>query len=356
MDNSITKQNILIFDGISGAVIGRELTETFVSLGYNVLYIDNKILQQKWFYKIRASINKIIHKFVVGEDFYYYPKLDQQYALKVIKKQLPDIVLVIGFIYKFIDTKLLVKLKEKLNFKLMLWDTDSCNLFQKKREFDYFVHTEFPVYDKIYSFSQKITNFINELKIGNASFLPFGAKPIPKIKNELSKFDICFVGSADMRRIFCLEKLKKYNLIIYGSKWNRNKQLMTNELKNQIIFNSIWGRDLHVLLNQSKIILNITRSTFYGIETGLNLRIFETLAARSFLLTDYSNELNDLFIIGKEIETYQSTEELVDKIDYYLAHDIEREKIARKGYERYLKQYTWEARVKEMMCLGFFQK
>ena len=74
------------------------------------------------------------------------------------------------------------------------------------------------------------------------------------------------------------------------------------------------------------------------------------------MLTDYSNELNDLFIIGKEIETYQSTEELVDKIDYYLAHDIEREKIARKGYERYLKQYTWEARVKEMMCLGFFQK
>ena len=355
MNNSINKKNILIFDGISGAVIGRELTETFLFLGYNVLYIDNKILKQKKFYKIRASISKIIHKFVFKKKFYYYPKLDQQYALKVIKKQLPDIVLVIGFIYKFIDPKLLIKLKEKLNFKFMLWDTDSCNLFQKQREFDYFVHTEFPVYDKIYSFSQKITNFINEIKIGNAAFLPFGAKPIPEIKNKFSKFDICFVGSADLRRIFCLEKLKKYNLIIYGSKWNRNKQLMTDELKNKIIFNSIWGKKLHLLLNQSKIILNITRSTFYGIETGLNLRIFETLAAKSFLLTDYSNELDDLFIIGEEIETYQSTEELVDKIDYYLAHDVERNKIARKGYERYLKEYTWEARINKMKCLGFFK-
>lgn len=353
MNNNINKPNILIFDGISGAVIGRELTETFLALGYKVEYVDNKTLKRKWFYKVRSSIYKSIHKFVFSDDFYYYPKLNQKNALEVIQKKLPDIILVIGFVYKFIDPKLIIKLKEKIKFKLTLWDTDSCNLFTKKREFDYFVHTEFPIYDKIYSFSQKITNFINEIKVSSAFFLPFGAKPISKIKHPSPKFDICFVGSADMRRIFCLEKLKEYNLIIYGSKWNRNKSLMTDGLKKKIVYNSIWGRDLHLLLSQSKIILNITRSTFYGVETGLNLRIFEALAARCFLLTDYCNELNDLFIIGEEIETYRSTEELVDKVDYYLAHDIDREKIAQKGYERYLKQYTWDARVKEMLRLGF---
>jgi spore maturation protein CgeB len=41
----------------------------------------------------------------------------------------------------------------------------------------------------------------------------------------------------------------------------------------------------------------------------------------------------DLFS-DNEIVTYDSTEELVDKIKYYAAHDDERRKIAEKGYLR----------------------
>jgi spore maturation protein CgeB len=103
------------------------------------------------------------------------------------------------------------------------------------------------------------------------------------------------------------------------------------------------------LLHQSKIVLNITRSAFYGLETGVTLRIFEALAARCFLLTDYCDELNDLFVLGEEIETYKSTGELVEKVNYYLDHEEERESIAQKGHERFMKEYTWEARMKEML-------
>ncbi len=82
------------------------------------------------------------------------------------------------------------------------------------------------------------------------------------------------------------------------------------------------------MLQQSKIVLNISRSTFYGVETGLNLRIFETLASGGFLLTDYCDELKDLFSIGEHIETYRDSEDLNDKVSYYLKHEESRKKIA----------------------------
>ena len=78
-------------------------------------------------------------------------------------------------------------------------------------------------------------------------------------------------------------------------------------------------------------------------------RIFEALAAGSFLLTDYCDELKDTFEIGTEIETYRSSDELREKVDYYLMHDELRKSIALKGHDKFLKKFTWDARVQEFL-------
>jgi spore maturation protein CgeB len=118
---------------------------------------------------------------------------------------------------------------------------------------------------------------------------------------------------------------------------------MSDELKARVIDRSIWGEQLHQLLFSSKIVLNITRSHFYGAETGINLRIFEALAAGAFLLTDYCDEVAELFEIGEEIEAFRSSAELVQKIEYYLANPEKRLEIARRGHQKFLKLYTWDS-------------
>ena len=60
------------------------------------------------------------------------------------------------------------------------------------------------------------------------------AERIQKIGTE-KNIDISFVGSADMRRIFLLEKLKNKNIAIYGSRWKRNDSLISTALKKKII-------------------------------------------------------------------------------------------------------------------------
>jgi spore maturation protein CgeB len=75
-----------------------------------------------------------------------------------------------------------------------------------------------------------------------------------------------------------------------------------------------------------------------------NMRTFETTGCGAFLLTENFDNLDQYFETGKEIETYHDERELIDKIDYYLAHHKERQEIARRGQQRCLSDYSMEKR------------
>ncbi len=345
----MNKKNILILDGISGISLGQEIADAFNSLDTFTQYTAAEKLSRRPFYKPVAALNKAIQRQFYKKDFYKHPKISNNALKKLLNEKKPDFVLVIGFLYRFFDLQLIQQLKNEQGFKLYLYDTDSCNLFSNKRELVYFFTEELPLYDHIFSFSKTTTEFINNNHRLNASYFPFGANPITSTENTDKKHDVLFIGSADMRRIFLLEHLTEHQLCIYGSKWQRNNELISSRLKEKINYQSVWGDKLHSLLHQSKIILNITRSGFYGVETGVNLRIFETLAARGFLLTEYCSELNELFEIGQHIETYRDSEELRDKVNYYLKNDTQREKIALQGHQYFLEKYTWQQRIKELL-------
>jgi len=84
----------------------------------------------------------------------------------------------------------------------------------------------------------------------------------------------------------------------------------------------------------------------------MNRRIFEALAAGSFLLTDCCNELDELYTAGKELETFRRAfREFIDKIDYYLCHDDEKEAIARNGCDLFNDKFTWKRRVQKLAAL-----
>lgn len=100
------------------------------------------------------------------------------------------------------------------------------------------------------------------------------------------------------------------------------------------------------VFHASKINLNMTMRP---IETGLSLRIWDVLGCGGFLLTNYQAEIPDYFEIGKDLETYESMEELEQKVQYYLAHEEERLEIAINGYEKVAGFHTYEARLAEMI-------
>jgi spore maturation protein CgeB len=100
------------------------------------------------------------------------------------------------------------------------------------------------------------------------------------------------------------------------------------------------------VFHASKINLNITMRP---IETGLSLRIWDVLGCGGFLLTNYQAELPEYFEIGKELEAYESAEELTQKVQYYLTHEEERVEIAIAGYKKAAAYHTYEMRLTEMI-------
>lgn len=80
----------------------------------------------------------------------------------------------------------------------------------------------------------------------------------------------------------------------------------------------------------------------------VRLRDFEAPMCRTCYLTGYTEEIGEFYELGKEIDTYSSTEELVNKTKFYLTHPNAAEKLRNFGYQRALKSHTWKHRFEEL--------
>lgn len=93
------------------------------------------------------------------------------------------------------------------------------------------------------------------------------------------------------------------------------------------------------VFHNNKINLNITMRSIY---TGIPLRVLDVLGCEGFLITNYQEEIAEHFEDGKELVMYSSMEELQDKAEYYLQNDELRKQIARNGYEKVRKEFTYK--------------
>ena len=80
----------------------------------------------------------------------------------------------------------------------------------------------------------------------------------------------------------------------------------------------------------------------------VRLRDFEAPMCRTCYLTGYTEEIGEFYQLGKEIDTYKSKEELVDKTKFYLNHPHEAEKLREAGYQRALRDHTWKSRLQQL--------
>lgn len=100
----------------------------------------------------------------------------------------------------------------------------------------------------------------------------------------------------------------------------------------------------------SKINLNIT---LRSIASGVPARIFEVMSVGGFVLSNWQEEIPELFVEDQEIATYKTPEELVDKAAYYLKHEDRRVRIGINGYKKVKEHYTWEKRLDKIISILF---
>jgi spore maturation protein CgeB len=67
------------------------------------------------------------------------------------------------------------------------------------------------------------------------------------------------------------------------------------------------------------------------------------------MLHERTPELAELYEEGKEVDCFGSVEELAEKVDYYLAHPGERERIAVAGHRRCVPAYSYDQRMLQIL-------
>lgn len=96
----------------------------------------------------------------------------------------------------------------------------------------------------------------------------------------------------------------------------------------------------------SDINLNIT---LRSIQRGIPLRAMDVLGCGGFLLTNYQEDMMQFFTPDEDFVFYESRQDLLDKIDYYLEHEDERRAIAERGHQKAKAGHSYEQRVQEIL-------
>ena len=104
--------------------------------------------------------------------------------------------------------------------------------------------------------------------------------------------------------------------------------------------------EMPLVFNRSRINLNITRR---GIQTGMPLRAIDILGSGGFLLSNFQSDFLEYFVPGEDFVYFESREDLIQKVDYYLDHEAERQAIARSGHDKVAAAHTYRHRVREML-------
>jgi len=141
-------------------------------------------------------------------------------------------------------------------------------------------------------------------------------------------------------RMACVNKLLHFKPLIAGDKgWLELFDRGAFHYHPEVSYYS----ELPLLYNALPVNFNATSRQMKG---AVNQRVFDVPACRSFLITDYEEQIEELFEVGKEVICYRHIDEIQDLVDYYLKHENERNRIAQKGYERVMRDHAYGSRMK----------
>ena len=107
------------------------------------------------------------------------------------------------------------------------------------------------------------------------------------------------------------------------------------------------GHELTCVYSSAEIHVDVNR--IYQPE-AIPMRVINVMACGGFLIAEHSESIQELFEVGKEIETYRTIEELETKVAHYLENPGEAREIAQRGLEAVRQRHTMRIRAASLLA------
>ena len=206
------------------------------------------------------------------------------------------------------------------------------------------------LYSNIYSIEINDVIQLEKYCSITAHYLPLYAGPefysSPRAVTDVQDLDIFFIGTiaGSKKRLELLEAAAKvayennYKMLVLGRVWHSHHwyQEIIGKFKfglkypylSKVVKNKVLSpEEVIKYYKRTKINLNIHIEG----HTCYNCRTFEVMGNNNFLLSDIQNKYDLQLEELVHFDCYSDTNELVEKIKYYLEHELERNKIAYSG-------------------------
>ncbi len=347
MEGNIKKSNILFIGDLNTYGRGFQRYETLNELGYKVVAHSSVPVPFLMIQNKPSIFSRILWKLGMPSD----PTNINEAIRKEIGNGQFDIVWVEKGVTVYPSTLALIK-KKGLNAKLISCSED--DMYAKHNRSKYY-EWGLKYYDVV--FTTKTYNLAELKSLGARrtelfldSYNEHVHKPTQLTSEESVRFscDVSAIGMFEKERAESMLYLAEHGVkvTVWGSGWGAWIDRHTNlDVKNEFLF----GADYAKAISATKINLNFLRKVNRDEVTS---RSVEIPACGGFMITERTKRHQDFFEEGKEAEFFDSNEELLKKVNYYLAHDDERMRIAAAGRERCLTSgYSMKAQLEKMMSI-----
>jgi spore maturation protein CgeB len=261
--------------------------------------------------------------------------------LEEVQAEGPDVILCVLLGYE-IWLEALDLIRSGSQAILINWSTDDS---WKYEQFSRFIARPFHIYATTYpdavskSLGDGYTNFVLTQWAANAERL---VEPLPA--SECSR-PVSFVGSMYGNRRKWIAALRERGIEVECFGHGSDGGTVSLEQMQRIIRESV----ISLNFGDSGLVL---QGTTLGKNRQLKARVFEVSGAGGFVMTEQAENLEKFYVPDREIVIFEGVDELVDRINYFLAHPDERDAIAWAGYRRTREEHTYDARFRHLLALA----
>ncbi|MGB3587754.1 MAG: glycosyltransferase [Tunicatimonas sp.] len=174
----------------------------------------------------------------------------------------------------------------------------------------------------------------------------FDARIITELEVREKKYEVIFVGGLgtqnfSKRTTFINSVASKTNFKWWGYWWKYGgdgRKMEEFPALHQTFHGLTSGLEMFQIYKDSKIVMNDYVDTANGI--GFNQRMFEVMGCGAFMLTREAPNFKGLFP-DDVFATYKNERDFLDKVQYFLTHEKEREEIAQNAQRFVIENYDY---------------
>lgn len=280
----------------------------------------------RWLCRVVASESASPAEILLNANRAYFLNLDE-----VLREFRPDLVVYsVTWPHQAVLPEILERLKTRYKFRLfsVIWDYDeaSCELIEFDRGV-IAVSDLVGVADsswRVDRIRNRVGPYADYVNTGVVEFMPTVADPAIYRSSAVKRHDVTLAGSSEGARIDIHRAL-----VDAGVPVNRVGGLMRGD-------RFLALEDYARALSESRIVVNTQTR---GERIQLKGRVAQVLASGAFLLEQDNPEARS-FLDGLGVEIWNTVDDLVARIGYWLANDAEREARAAETRRLYIERHN----------------